>query len=215
VIAARLKECLKVLRWSEDDLAEELGCASFEARAWSEGRVVPPLAVAAWVEALVKAHKALPRPSVVFEWPPSRLGNSGLSTIDFVRRSAGGHAIAGNDEPVGIHVGEDKVMNHTRFENPVTLLVGLGLPTTVEGAREAYGLLQDWPEVGRNAAHGVALNACKACIAAEIDAETARTLLVAFARQAGIHLPDAGSLPAFNNTISVPNVIEAQFAAGT
>ncbi len=66
MIAARLKECLKVLRWSEDDLAEELGCAFSEVRAWSEGRVLPPLAVAAWVEALVKAHQALPRPSPGF-----------------------------------------------------------------------------------------------------------------------------------------------------
>jgi len=106
-------------------------------------------------------------------------------------------------------------MDHTCFEHPVTLLVGLGLPATVESARVAYSFLQDWPDVGRNAAHGVALRACKACIAAEVDAETARALLVAFARRAGILLPDGASLLSSSTTSSAPNVIAAQFTAGT
>jgi CheY-like chemotaxis protein len=43
----------------------------------------------------------------------------------------------------------------------------------------AYALLNDWPVWRRNSAHAVALNACKAALAGEIDAETARTTLVA------------------------------------
>ena len=51
MMAGRLKECLKMLRWSEDDLAEELGCPSSEVQAWFSGGKHPPLAVAAWIEA--------------------------------------------------------------------------------------------------------------------------------------------------------------------
>jgi hypothetical protein len=74
-------------------------------------------------------------------------------------------------------------MQHTRFEEPVTVLVGMGLPVRIETVMEAYALLQDWPAVSRNSAHSVALNACKAGIAGEIDPETVRSTFVAFARR--------------------------------
>ena len=64
MMAGRLKECLKMLRWSEDDLAEELGCPSSEVQAWFSGGKHPPLAVAAWIEALVKAHRSVPAPNL-------------------------------------------------------------------------------------------------------------------------------------------------------
>ncbi len=60
----------------------------------------------------------------------------------------------GDDQPSGLHIEEDIAMDHTCFADPVTLLVGLGIPTTLESAMEAYAFLQDWPDVGRNAAHG-------------------------------------------------------------
>jgi hypothetical protein len=62
MIAGRLRECLKILRWGAADLAEELGRREFEVRSWLDGRERAPLAVAAWIEALVKAHRALPPP---------------------------------------------------------------------------------------------------------------------------------------------------------
>lgn len=74
-------------------------------------------------------------------------------------------------------------MNCTRFEEPVTVFVGLGLPVRIEGAMDAYALLADWPLARRNGAHTVAFNACKAAIKGEIDAETARATFVAFARR--------------------------------
>ena len=74
-------------------------------------------------------------------------------------------------------------MAQMRFEEPVTILVGMGLPVTIETAVEAYAMLQDWPVASRNGAHAVALNACKAGIAGEIDAETVRATLIAFARR--------------------------------
>ncbi|RUX89976.1 MULTISPECIES: DUF982 domain-containing protein [unclassified Mesorhizobium] len=85
-------------------------------------------------------------------------------------------------------------MDHMRFEEPVTILVGMGFPVTIENASEAYALLQDWPMTSRNGAHTVALNACRAAIAGEVDAETVRATLIAFARR---------------NDLLVPNMISA------
>lgn len=62
MIAGRLRECLRSLRWDAGDLAQELGCSRTDATRWIEGRAPVPLAVAAWIEALVKAHSALPPP---------------------------------------------------------------------------------------------------------------------------------------------------------
>jgi hypothetical protein len=62
MIAGRLRECLKLLRWDAGDLAAELGRPQSEVVAWLDGRSPCPLAVAAWLEALVKAHMKLPAP---------------------------------------------------------------------------------------------------------------------------------------------------------
>jgi hypothetical protein len=62
VIAGRLRECLKLLRWEAGDLAAELGRPQAEIVAWLDGRSPCPLGVAAWLEALVKAHMKLPAP---------------------------------------------------------------------------------------------------------------------------------------------------------
>lgn len=64
MIPGRLRECLKILRWSAADLAEQLGCPESEVTTWLDGRAVAPIAVAAWLEALVKAHRAVPPPSL-------------------------------------------------------------------------------------------------------------------------------------------------------
>ncbi|MER8445258.1 DUF982 domain-containing protein [Mesorhizobium sp. M1066] len=81
-------------------------------------------------------------------------------------------------------------MNRGQFEEPVTLLVGMGFPRKIDSVMEAYALLQDWPSAGRNGAHAVALNACKAGIVGEIDPETVRATLVSFARRHDILVPD-------------------------
>jgi hypothetical protein len=89
-------------------------------------------------------------------------------------------------------------MPHIRFEEPVTVLVGMGLPVRIETVMEAYALLQDWPAAGRNGTHAVALNACKAGLAGEIDAETVHATFVAFARRNDILYAEAASLPLSN-----------------
>jgi hypothetical protein len=42
-------------------------------------------------------------------------------------------------------------MQHSRFEEPVTVLVGMGLPARIETVMEAYALLHDWPAASRTA----------------------------------------------------------------
>lgn len=64
MMAGRARECLKVLRWSADDVADELGQSILDVKAWLEGRAPVPLAVAAWLEALVKLHISLPAPNL-------------------------------------------------------------------------------------------------------------------------------------------------------
>jgi len=62
MISGRLRECLKILRWRETDLADASGHPLAEIRLWLDGRACPPLAVQAWLEALAKAHASVPPP---------------------------------------------------------------------------------------------------------------------------------------------------------
>ncbi|MDK1384832.1 DUF982 domain-containing protein [Sinorhizobium sp. 8-89] len=96
-------------------------------------------------------------------------------------------------------------MEHDCFRQPVTIFVGLGFPAEIHGVREAYAWLNEWPPSKRNPAHAIALNACKAALAGEIDAEIARTALVACARRANLLAPDAGTIVGANRpTQSTP-----------
>ena len=97
-------------------------------------------------------------------------------------------------------------MDHARFEEPVTLLVGMGFPARIESATKAYALLQDWPTANRNHTHAVALNACKAGIAGEVDPETVRAALVAFARRNDILVPDMSAPPASSRLIEAHHI---------
>ncbi|WP_201414558.1 helix-turn-helix domain-containing protein [Mesorhizobium sp. J8] len=89
MIAGRLRECLRTLRWEAADLAQELGCSRTDATRWIEGRAPVPLAVAAWIEALAKAHSVL---------PPPRL-NQQSSVAHFAPAGVVGHALPGTSQP--------------------------------------------------------------------------------------------------------------------
>ena len=96
-------------------------------------------------------------------------------------------------------------MEHDRFRHPVPIFVGLGFPAEIHDVREAYAWLNELPPSKRNPAHAIALNACKAAIAGEVDAEVARTALVACARRANLLAPDAGTIVGANRpTQSTP-----------
>ncbi|GLR40831.1 hypothetical protein GCM10007880_13470 [Mesorhizobium amorphae] len=87
-------------------------------------------------------------------------------------------------------------MQHNQFQHPVRVLVGLGFPTDIQNVKDAFVLLDEWPPSKRNAAHGVALNACRAALAGEVDPETARSTFVAFARRMDLLVPAAGDIVA-------------------
>jgi len=93
-------------------------------------------------------------------------------------------------------------MNALRFDEPVYLTVGIGVPAAIGSVERAYALLNDWPVWRRNSAHTVALNACKAALAGEIDAETARTTLVAFARVSNALAGDVQDVAVFTPSIA-------------
>jgi hypothetical protein len=80
------------------------------------------------------------------------------------------------------------------FRKPVTVLMGLGFPSTIRNVERAHAVLQDWPHSQRGAQHTAALNACRAALLGQVDAETARSAFAEFARRAGILTEDARSM---------------------
>jgi hypothetical protein len=88
-------------------------------------------------------------------------------------------------------------MKPDMFRKPVTVLVGLGFPSEVRGVPDAYRHLIEWPTAFRDAAHCVALKACRAALQGEIDAETARGLFAAFAEKHDLLAPDQTAVGAF------------------
>jgi hypothetical protein len=88
-------------------------------------------------------------------------------------------------------------MKPDMFRKPVTILVGLGLPVEVRDVLDAYRHLVEWPFSFRDAAHSVALKACKAALRGEIEAETARGLFTAFAQKHDLLAPDISPVAAF------------------
>jgi hypothetical protein len=81
---------------------------------------------------------------------------------------------------------QEENMRSTRFEEPVTVLVGLGFPRKIESAIEAHQLLSDMRLTTVEAAHKAAVKACKAAIDGKIDPDVARSVFVAFARRAAM-----------------------------
>ncbi|MGN6464780.1 MAG: DUF982 domain-containing protein [Rhizobiaceae bacterium] len=91
-------------------------------------------------------------------------------------------------------------METNLFEEPVTIFSGLGIPTKVETVAEAFSVLVDWPGWKRDSAHQIALKACRAALAGDIDAETVRSTFVAFARRSAILVPEIDEVVAARAT---------------
>jgi hypothetical protein len=96
-------------------------------------------------------------------------------------------------------------MTFTQFDEPVLVFVGLSYPLKIESVAEAHTFLSEWPLSKRDAAHEVALNACKAALAEEIDLEKARTTFAAFAKLHCILAPETSDLVAARATGAVSN----------
>lgn len=56
-------------------------------------------------------------------------------------------------------------MEPAMFETPVTILIGLGIPTHVNTVMRAYQLLTDWRSSSQNAARDLTLRGCRAALA--------------------------------------------------
>ncbi|RWM92789.1 MAG: DUF982 domain-containing protein [Mesorhizobium sp.] len=78
------------------------------------------------------------------------------------------------------------------FEKPIRVWVGLGFPRQLNTVVDAYQFVADWR--GNSPEQKAAMRACKAALAGEIDAETARGVFVAFARRKDI-LIEEGAVP--------------------
>ncbi|MET3577577.1 hypothetical protein ABID19_000592 [Mesorhizobium robiniae] len=197
MIAARMRECLRLLRWSEADFAEEAGYPVAKAKAWLYGREHPPLVVVAWLETLAKVHRLLPRPSM----PQPAVLHSLIGAIipQAALEDRSGRPVGPGKAPVELP--KESVMDRSSFEKPVTILTGLGTPTKIESAAEAYALLADWPSASRTAAHDIAAKACRAAMDGEIDAETARATFVAFARRNDLLAPQTSSTVASGTVV--------------
>lgn len=81
-------------------------------------------------------------------------------------------------------------MEYDRFDEPVGVFVGMGYLAQIETVGRAYALLADMPDHQRGPAHTMAMNACKAAMAKEVDAETARSTFVRYAQSKGILAPE-------------------------
>lgn len=74
------------------------------------------------------------------------------------------------------------------FEKPVRVWVGLGFPRQLNSVVDAYQFVTDW--CGNSPEQRAAIRACKAALAGEVDAETARCILMQFARKKDILVED-------------------------
>jgi Protein of unknown function (DUF982). len=70
-----------------------------------------------------------------------------------------------------------------KFDTPVPIIIGLGYPATVDGVMAACSFLDDWPAWRRDKSYSLALKACKAALAGEVEPSTTRTAFLAFARR--------------------------------
>lgn len=82
-------------------------------------------------------------------------------------------------------------MSSKSFSVPVSIIKGVGMPTTVFTVAEAYDFLNDWPSNRRNGAHTLAVNACRAALSGDIEIELAEEAFRGFARRQQI-LVDGG-----------------------
>jgi len=79
-------------------------------------------------------------------------------------------------------------MRSQPFEKPVRVWVGLGFPRQLNSVVDAYQFVTDW--CGNSPEQRAAIRACKAALAGEVDAETARGILMQFARKKDILVED-------------------------
>src|SRR5262245_26255897 len=83
-----------------------------------------------------------------------------------------------------------EVPMRTSFSSPVSVIKGIGIPTTLWTVGEAFDFLNEMPSSRRNGAYILASNACKAALAGEVGVDLAEEAFRGFARRAGILIED-------------------------
>jgi hypothetical protein len=79
------------------------------------------------------------------------------------------------------------------FDKPVRVWVGLGFPRQLDSVGDAYQFVMD--RCGNSPEQTAAIRACRAALAGEIEAETARGIVVQFARKKNILVEDGPPPP--------------------
>lgn len=100
-------------------------------------------------------------------------------------------------------------MNNRSFEKPIETIIGLGFVRPINTIEEAYTFLMDWRGVpGGDRKHALALKAVKAALRGEIEAETVRPFVEAFADAAGVLVPGMDRVIARSNAGRQPGKTE-------
>ncbi|CAM5603382.1 hypothetical protein MAUB1S_10217 [Mycolicibacterium aubagnense] len=81
-------------------------------------------------------------------------------------------------------------MTDLRFNNPVSIFMGLGFPRDVDNALEAYDVLLEWNGT-RDDDHAAAIASCRDAIARVQPAAKARDAFELFAHNKGILTEEA------------------------
>ena len=84
------------------------------------------------------------------------------------------------------------------FEKPVRVWVGLGFPRQLNTVVDAYQFVSEYH--GNSLEQKAAINACRAALTGDVDAETARGILVAFARKKDLLVEDEAIPPSATST---------------
>ena len=87
-------------------------------------------------------------------------------------------------------------MEHNVFDQPIWVFAGLNFPLALKSVSQAHSFLLDTPRHLRGTGYSGAVNACVAAFRKEVDAETVRWALTAYANRIGILMPEADDLVA-------------------
>lgn len=86
-------------------------------------------------------------------------------------------------------------MRAREFEKPISVFVGLGFPKVLYTVFDAYKFLSEWN--GNSPEQRAALKACRAAIGGDIDPETARGVVIEFAKRKDILAPEPPPMSIF------------------
>ncbi|MDX8527486.1 DUF982 domain-containing protein [Mesorhizobium sp. MSK_1335] len=81
---------------------------------------------------------------------------------------------------------EGSIRSDIEFATPVAIAVGAGFKREIASLTAMQNFLKEWPAVSRGGSYNMAVRACEAARAGEIDLDKARQAFLVFARKAGI-----------------------------